>query len=163
MFLDCRCWVKSQRFNSSIKHRGKMRPTGDWMDSFQTDSKIGFQFIPSEKRSPVANYSHCQLTSQPALSEGLDESACQIYSFPSRQSRWWKQTGNFCGATKISACNSQQLRQGLVRVLSEGGFDDMCLHPNKTIPTHWVNSCSTASISCWLIFFYIKKNIIINI
>lgn len=115
-----------------------MRPSGDWMDGFQTDSKIGFQFIPSEKLSLVANYSHCQLTSQPALSKGLQESACQIYSCPSRQSRWWKQTGNFCGA-KILACNSRQLRQGLVSAQSEACLDvvDMkihvCLNP---IPGH---------------------------
>ena len=41
------------------------------MESFQTDSKIGFQFLPSDKLSPVANYSHCQLTLQPAPSQLL--------------------------------------------------------------------------------------------
>lgn len=47
------------------------------MDRFQTDSKIGFQFIPSEKLSLVANYSHCQLTSQPALSQGPHQTAAK--------------------------------------------------------------------------------------
>lgn len=39
------------------------------MECFQKDSKIGFQFLPSDKLSPVANYSHCQLTLEPAPSQ----------------------------------------------------------------------------------------------
>ena len=46
-----------------------MPPLRNWMECFQTDSKIGFQFLPSDKLSPVANYSHCQLTLQPVPSE----------------------------------------------------------------------------------------------
>ena len=51
------------------KHQIKMPPLRNWMECFQTDSKIGFQFLPSDKLSPVANYSHCQLTLQPVPSE----------------------------------------------------------------------------------------------
>ena len=50
----------------SREHQIKMPPLRNCMECFQTDSKIGFQFLPSDKLSPVANYSHCQLTLQPA-------------------------------------------------------------------------------------------------
>lgn len=139
MFLDCRCWVQSQRFSLGGEHRVKTRPSGDWMDRFQTDSKIGFQFIPSEKLSLVANYSHCQLTSQPALSQGPHQSACQICSCPSRQSRWWKQTGNFCGAAKkyqraihISSSRAKpERRQGVADIEKH-----VCVwHPHQTCST----------------------------
>lgn len=71
------------------------------MECFQTDSEIGFQFLPSDKLSPVANYSHCQLTLQPALSEGRHEPGCQICFCPSRQQPWWKQTAKSCAAAYI--------------------------------------------------------------
>lgn len=64
--------------SSSREHQIKMPPLRNCMECFQTDSKIGFQFLPSDKLSPVANYSHCQLTLQPAPSQPLCESACQI-------------------------------------------------------------------------------------
>ncbi len=87
--------------SSSREHQIKMPPLRNWMECFQTDSKIGFQFLPSDKLSPVANYSHCQLTLQPAPSEPLRESACQICFCLSRQHHWWKQTGKFWGAAQI--------------------------------------------------------------
>ena len=64
--------------SSSRAHQIKMTPFRNWMESFQTDSEIGFQFLPSDKLSPVANYSHCQLTLQPGPSEDPQQSACQI-------------------------------------------------------------------------------------
>lgn len=62
----CSSRDQRRRRSSSREHQIKMPPFSNWMECFQTDSEIGFQFLPSDKLSPVANYSHCQLTLQPA-------------------------------------------------------------------------------------------------
>lgn len=62
----CSKWDQSWRRSSNGEFQIKMPPLRNCMECFQKDSKIGFQFLPSDKLSPVANYSHCQLTLEPA-------------------------------------------------------------------------------------------------